>query len=175
MVFFHYHYRKPHRRSLRGYILYCLSPNGSHFLHHFHIAYFICGLFGLISLGFTLKLYAGKPPNRETNQNKISLIDAWKKLSKGIKEIMSDYRIIITSNMEGIQNLSVGALEAFLPIYAVTVAGLTAFQAGVLWGRRFLLLSWQSPLWEKSLTDMAESLLSFWECGFVRFLLLVFH
>ena len=132
-----------------GYILYCLSPNGSHFLHHFHIAYFICGLFGLISLGFTLKLYAGKPQNRETNQNKISLIDAWKKLSKGIKEIMSDYRIIITSNMEGIQNLSVGALEAFLPIYAVTVAGLTAFQAGVLWGAQIFTTILAKPVMGK--------------------------
>ena len=32
--------------------------------------------------------------------------------------------------MEGMQNMAVGALEAFLPIYAVTVAGLNEFQAG---------------------------------------------
>src|SRR4030067_1815845 len=36
--------------------------------------------------------------------------------------------------MEGLQNLPVGALEPFLPIYAVTVAGLNEFQAGLLWG-----------------------------------------
>ena len=81
---------------------------------------------------------------------------------------MSDYRVIITSNMEGIQNLSVGALEAFLPVYAVTVAGLSAFQAGMLWGHRLLPPFWQNQSWEKSLTDMAENRLSFsgmWICA----------
>ena len=40
---------------LGGYILQYLGKNGSHTLSHFHIAYGICGLFGLISLAFTLK------------------------------------------------------------------------------------------------------------------------
>jgi MFS family permease len=110
---------------LGGYILQYLGNNGSYTLSHFHIAYGICGLFGLISLAFTLKAFFSG--NREIRQNKISLIDTWRKFSKGIKEVMSDYRVIITSNMEGIQNLSVGALEAFLPVYAVTVAGLNVF------------------------------------------------
>lgn len=30
--------------------------------------------------------------------------------------------------------MGMGALEAFLPIYAVTVVGLSEFQAGLLWG-----------------------------------------
>src|SRR3989338_6709494 len=121
---------------LGGYILQYLGKNGSHTLSHFHIAYGICGLFGLISLAFTLKAFFSG--NREIRQKKISLIDTWRKFSKGIKEVMSDYRVIITSNMEGIQNLSVGALEAFLPVYAVTVAGLSAFQAGILWGAQIV-------------------------------------
>jgi MFS family permease len=41
---------------------------------------------------------------------------------------------LLTSNLEGVQNLSLGALEAFLPIYAVKIVGLSAFQAGLLWG-----------------------------------------
>ncbi|OHB96739.1 MAG: MFS transporter [Planctomycetes bacterium RIFCSPLOWO2_12_38_17] len=132
-----------------GYILYYLAQNGSHSLYHFHVAYFICGLFGLISLGFTLKLYASKPRNRETNQNKLSIIDTWQKFSRGVKEVMSDYRVIVTSNMEGIQNLSVGALEAFLPIYAVTVAGLTVFQAGILWGAQIVTTILSKPVMGK--------------------------
>ncbi len=62
---------------------------------------------------------------------------------------MSDYRVIITSNMEGIQNLSVGALEAFLPIYAVTIAGLTAFQAGILWGAQVVSTIMAKPVMGK--------------------------
>ena len=132
---------------LGGYILQYLGKNGSHTLAHFHIAYGICGLFGITSLVFTLKLlFSG---TTETRQNKISLVDTWQKFSKGIKEVMSDYRIIITSNMEGIQNLSVGALEAFLPIYAVTVAGLSAFQAGILWGAQIVTTILAKPIMGK--------------------------
>ncbi len=132
---------------LGGYILYYLGKNGSHTLAHFHIAYFICGLFGLTSLAFTSKLFLSR--NIETRQNKISLIDTWQKFSKGIKEAISDYRVLITSNMEGIQNLSVGALEAFLPVYAVTVAGLTAFEAGILWGAQIVTTILAKPVMGK--------------------------
>lgn len=132
---------------LGGYILQYLGNNGSHTLSHFHIAYGICGLFGLTSLAFTLKAFLSR--NREIRQGTISLIDTWQKFSKGIKEVMSDYRVIITSNMEGIQNLSVGALEAFLPVYAVTVAGLSAFQAGILWGAQIVTTILAKPIMGK--------------------------
>ncbi|MBI2470907.1 MAG: MFS transporter [Planctomycetes bacterium] len=132
---------------LGGYILQYLSKNGSHTLAHFHIAYGICGIFGLISLAFTSKLFYSR--TMESRKNKISLTDIWRKFSKGIKEVMSDYRVIIPSNMEGIQNLSVGALEAFLPVYAVTVAGLTAFQAGILWGAQIVTTILSKPIMGK--------------------------
>ncbi len=51
----------------------------------------------------------------------------------GIREVMGDRRVLATSAMEGVQNLSMGALEAFLPVYAVTVAGFSPFEAGMLW------------------------------------------
>ena len=130
-----------------GYILHYLAQNGSNSLYHFHVAYFICGLFGLISLLFSLKVFASR--SKKTSLNKISIRDTWQKFSKGIKEVMSDYRVIVTSNMEGIQNLSVGALEAFLPIYAVTVAGLTAFQAGILWGAQVITTILAKPIMGK--------------------------
>src|SRR3990167_3188031 len=132
---------------LGGYILQYLSKEGSHTLSHFHIAYGICGLFALISLAFTLKAFFSK--NREIRQNKISPTETWREFSKGIKEVMSDYRVIITSNMEGIQNLSVSALQAFLPVYAVTVAGLSAFQAGILWGAQIVTTILAKPIMGK--------------------------
>ena len=51
--------------------------------------------------------------------------------------------------MEGIQNLSVGALEAFLPVYAVTVAGLSAFQAGILWAAQIVTTILAKPIMGK--------------------------
>ena len=64
----------------------------------------------------------------------------------GIKEVVSDRRVVITSNMEGLQNLTVGALEAFLPVYAVKVAGLNEFQAGLLWGVQVLTTILSKPM-----------------------------
>jgi MFS family permease len=48
--------------------------------------------------------------------------------------------------MEGLQNLTVGALEAFLPVYAVKVAGLNEFQAGLLWGVQIVVTILSKPL-----------------------------
>src|SRR3990170_2731752 len=132
---------------LGGYILIYLAGSGTNSLAHFHITYIVCGIFGLISLAFTLKLYISK--NKHTKRDKITFRETWRKFSKGIKEVMSDYRVIITSNMEGIQNLSVGALEAFLPVYAVTVAGLNAFQAGILWGAQIVTTILAKPVMGK--------------------------
>ncbi len=132
---------------LGGYILNYLSGNRSNSVQHFHIAYLICGIIGLISLGFTVKLM--NSGRSEAIQIKNPLSEVWRKFFKGIREVISDYRIIITSNMEGIQNLSVGALEAFLPVYAVTVAGLSAFQAGILWGAQVVTTILAKPVMGK--------------------------
>jgi MFS family permease len=51
--------------------------------------------------------------------------------------------------MEGVQNLTVGALEAFMPIYVVTIAGLTSFHAGVLWGAQLIILAIARPVMGK--------------------------
>jgi MFS family permease len=59
---------------------------------------------------------------------------------------MSDKRVVVTSAMEGLQNLTVGALEAFLPIYAVTRAGLNEFQAGLLWGVQVVVTIISKPV-----------------------------
>jgi MFS family permease len=96
----------------------------------FHIAYLASGFAGVMALVLAL----GVLRNEEQTEKHHSLREAYARFVSGIKEVASDRRVIITSNMEGLQNMTVGALEAFLPIYAVTVAGLDAFQAGLLWG-----------------------------------------
>ena len=47
--------------------------------------------------------------------------------------------------MEGLQNMAMGALEAFLPVYAVKVAGLSEFQAGLLWGGQIVVTMLSKP------------------------------
>ncbi|MHC1792056.1 MFS transporter [Solidesulfovibrio sp.] len=68
------------------------------------------------------------------------------KFREGIREVLSDRRIVTTSSMEGVQNMTMGALEAFLPVYAVKVAGLTEFQAGLLWGAQIIVTMLSKPL-----------------------------
>lgn len=68
------------------------------------------------------------------------------KFREGIREVLSDKRIVTTSSMEGVQNMAMGALEAFLPVYAVKVAGLSEFQAGLLWGAQIIVTMFSKPL-----------------------------
>lgn len=64
----------------------------------------------------------------------------------GIREVAGDRRVVAASAMEGVQNMTMGALEAFLPIYAVTVAGLSAFEAGLLWAVQVVVTMLAKPV-----------------------------
>jgi len=52
--------------------------------------------------------------------------------------------------MEGLQNLTVGALEAFLPIYAVTVAGLNEFPGRTALGIQIVVTILSKPVMGKT-------------------------
>ena len=128
-----------------GFILHGLSGGGSPVAGNFHTAYLISGISGLMSLILALGLLKEK----ESVEKGITLTESFDRFKSGIKEVLSDRRIIITSNMEGVQNMAMGALEAFLPIYAVTVAGLNAFQAGLLWGIQVFVTILSKPIMGK--------------------------
>ncbi|HBH61998.1 MAG TPA: MFS transporter [Nitrospiraceae bacterium] len=128
-----------------GFILQGLSGEGSPAAGNFYTAYLISGISGLMSLILALGLLREK----ETVQRGTSLTESIHRFMSGIKEVLSDRRIVITSNMEGVQNMAMGALEAFLPIYAVTVAGLNAFQAGLLWGIQVIVTILSKPIMGK--------------------------
>jgi MFS family permease len=52
---------------------------------------------------------------------------------QGMKQVVSDNRVLATSSMEAAQMLAGGALMAFLPLYGLMV-GLTAGEVGLLFG-----------------------------------------
>jgi len=115
---------------LGGFILHAAPGAQNPSISNFHTAYLVSGFAGMMSLILALRLLKEKEAIKQNNGIK----DSFKKFVSGIKEVISDKRVVIISNMEGMQNMTMGALEAFLPIYAVTVAGLNEFQAGLLWG-----------------------------------------
>jgi MFS transporter, DHA1 family, multidrug resistance protein len=160
---------------LGGLVLYYLAKQSTPTLNHFHIFYLICGIFGTISLLFTLRFFTWEkaslslPPEKGPNHplKKVG-IGGLQKFSKGIKEVISDYRVLITSNIQGVQKLAVGALEAFLPVYAVTNAGLNAFQAGILWGAQIITTILTKPIMGKISDRYGRKLIVFlgmWICA----------
>ncbi|MBI5196837.1 MAG: MFS transporter [Nitrospirae bacterium] len=128
-----------------GFILHSLPGAVDPSLADFHRAYIVSGFAGLMSLILALRLLKGEEPVRKGK----GLKESFSNFISGIKEVISDRRIVITSNMEGIQNMTVGALEAFLPIYAVTAAQLNEFQAGLLWGIQVLTTIISKPVMGK--------------------------
>ncbi len=131
---------------LGGFILHHTpgAPNPS--LSDFQNAYIMSGIAGMMSLLLAVNILRGDGQGGDGK----SLKEAYRRFSSGIKEVMSDKRIVVTSAMEGLQNLTVGALEAFLPIYAVTRAGLNEFQAGLLWGVQIVVTILSKPVMGKT-------------------------
>lgn len=125
---------------LGGLILH--STGGSPSLREFHYAYLTSGAAGIAALLLGISVLKGE----QAVERGKGLRQALKRFSSGIKEVISDRRVVITSSMEGLQNMTVGALEAFLPIYAVTVAGLNELQAGLLWGAQVVTTILSKPI-----------------------------
>ncbi|RJQ43725.1 MAG: MFS transporter [Nitrospiraceae bacterium] len=129
---------------LGGFILHGLSK-GDPTLNEFYTAYLASGFAGLMSLVLGISVLRG----HEKVEKARTLSEIFQRFVSGIKEVVSDSRVVITSSMEGLQNMTVGALEAFLPIYAVTVAGLNEFQAGLLWGVQVVITILSKPVMGK--------------------------
>lgn len=130
---------------LGGFILNGIHGGAGPTLGEFHTAYLVSGGAGLLSLLLGLSVLRGDHDPKKHSR----LEDAYARFFSGIKEVVSDKRVVITSSIEGLQNMTVGALEAFLPIYAVTIAGLNEFQAGALWGVQVISTILSKPLMGK--------------------------
>ncbi|TAN39735.1 MAG: MFS transporter [Nitrospirae bacterium] len=131
---------------LGGFILHRAPGAAGPSLADFQYAYLASGIAGMFALILALGILRGD----KTEEHGRGLKEAFQKFISGIKEVLSDKRIAITSAMEGLQNMTVGALEAFLPIYAVRVAGLNEFQAGLLWGVQVVTTILSKPIMGKT-------------------------
>jgi MFS family permease len=100
---------------LGGFILNRTQAAAGPSLGDFHAAYLVSGFAGLMSLLLALGVLRS---DQETKEHS-GLKEAYARFVSGIKEVASDRRVVITSSMEGLQNMTVGTLEAFLPIYGV--------------------------------------------------------
>jgi MFS family permease len=131
---------------LGGFILHRTTEAASPSLGDFHAAYLVSGFSGLMSLLLAVGVLRGD----QGTEKHSGLKEAYARFLSGIREVASDSRVVITSSMEGLQNMTVGALEAFLPIYAVKIAGLNEFQAGLLWGVQVAVTILSKPVMGKA-------------------------
>ncbi|MBS7631702.1 MFS transporter [Candidatus Bathyarchaeota archaeon] len=110
----------------------------------FRMVYLAVGCIGSASIALVL-IFWGRLPGRFSAEPP-SLKVVLAKFRGDLLTVLKDFQVLLTSCMEGVQNLTVGALEAFLPIYTTVVLGLTSFEAGVLWGVQLLALVVFRPL-----------------------------
>lgn len=146
---------------LGGWLLTAQAGGGDVALAHFHVIYAVVGALGSGALVLALWVLRGRlsdvPPDTHG-----TLVAAWRQFRAGVREILLDRRVLLTSNMEGVQNLSVGALEAFLPVYAVVVCGFSPFQAGVLWAVQAVTTLASKPMMGRWSDQRGRHGLLFW-------------
>ncbi len=147
---------------LGGYLLGHLASGEEQQLAHFHIIYGVVAALGMAAL--LAGIWAGRPmsgkPANGAGKSTVSAVLSH--FYHSLKNILTDRRIVVTSNMEGVQNLSVGALEAFMPIYIVMVLGYSEFQAGLIWGVQIFATVVAKPLMGKISDNHGRRPLLFW-------------
>lgn len=119
-----------------------VSSSGGPVLWQFRLVFAISAISGMAALLLGLKTLGRDAPQEPDHAGGSGL----RRFRKGICEVLSDRRLVTASAVEGVQNMGMGALEAFLPIYAVTVVGLSEFQAGLLWGMQIFVTMLSKPL-----------------------------
>ena len=119
-----------------------VSASGGPVLWQFRMVFALSAVSGMAALLLGLKTLGVDAPH-ETGHAAGSGLHRFR---QGIGQVLSDRRLVTASSVEGVQNMGMGALEAFLPIYAVTVVGLSEFQAGLLWGAQIFVTMLSKPL-----------------------------
>lgn len=69
----------------------------------------------------------------------------WPKLVAGLREVAGDRNVLATSAMQASQFLATGAIQAFLPLYALSV-GLNSAHVGVLFGVQLAVTVLSKPI-----------------------------
>jgi len=113
-----------------GYLLYRLT---------YHAVYLGCGAAGVLALAVAYRLPAPAPLAALRRSRPA------RDLAAGIASVIRNRGILVTSLAEAVQYFAFGAVETFLPLYALGV-GLNAFQIGSIFGAQILATTLTKPL-----------------------------
>ena len=103
----------------------------------FDIAFAVAGTLGLAGMAL---LVTALPSRTSTRGVSLAAIGA------AIRAVASDLRIVLTSVAQASQFVLHGLIGAFLPVYAVERAGLSAAEAGLLFGAQMVTTIVSRPL-----------------------------
>lgn len=116
---------------LAGGLLYLIARSNTPTLSNFHLIYAIIGGVGVVALGIAAWLIPGM--QEEVRERARSVREIYRRTLRGLREVVRSGPVLLTAGMEGVQNMTMGVLHAFLPLYVVERAGLNIAIAGLLW------------------------------------------
>ncbi len=107
----------------------------------YQAVYLVCGAAGVLALALAWRLPEGQRP-KDGKPLAVTLAEQ----RSGLAEVVRSRPILVTSAAEALQYFSYGAVETFLPLYAVTVGGLPVWQVGFILGAQLLTTALSKPL-----------------------------
>lgn len=103
--------------------------------------YVVCGVAGVLALLLAVRLPLDNRARGGSGGG-----HNWARLRAGLTDVVRSRPILVTSASEALQYFSFGALETFLPLYAVFVAGLSTLEVGMVFGAQLLTTALSKPL-----------------------------
>lgn len=113
-----------------GYLLYRLT---------YHAVYIGCGAAGVLALAVAYLLPSTAAPAEGPRSRRVH------DLFSGIAGVLRHRGILLVSTAEAVQYFAFGAVETFLPLYALAT-GLNAFQIGTIFGAQILTTTLMKPM-----------------------------
>ena len=116
-------------------------------LSSYQWVYVVCGISGLLALAGATRL-----PIDDRVRGSATLRESWAKLRVGLGEVARSRPILMTSAMESLQYFSYGAMEAFLPLYAIFFVrpALTTTEVGTIFFAQILVTALTKPMMGKT-------------------------
>lgn len=108
------------------------------FIANFSSVYLACAISGIIALVMSAAIPWGDTGKRPVHVKGSGTVDS-------LRTVIRDRRIMVTSSMEGLQYYAVGAFEAFLPLYALSL-GFNGLAIGSIMGVQIVSMLLSKPL-----------------------------
>ena len=109
----------------------------------YRVVYLVCGIGGVLALLLSLRLPV--QPGGADGGPAPAAGRKWQEVKQGLREVLSHAGILFTSAAEAVQYFAFGAMETFMPLYALRI-GLSAYEIGLLLGLKIVVITFTKPV-----------------------------